>query len=174
MQVAFFEMGVGSHNGIFPIISLIIGVRYPAQAGEIPVTVCAAVVITPLYRLMTHSPDWHRSRRAMATGINVGAIASRVYPENLWGHEAFRVAIVTRMGHREDLLLQDIEEPSTANTREFLAIVWFSALVTAFLVLGIEFCILLITLVYAVVERGIESFLRQLINLLFQLRPLPL
>lgn len=143
----------------FSITYFIVGLGYPAQAGEIPVVVGILAAVVSLYRLAIDFRVWLRVRGADSTEPSIGEggpapaeAISEALPE---GDEMSTVAVITRMEHEEEPHTK--KDRRQQNLRELVAILWFFGVVAGALVLGFEIGIPLVTFIYAMVNKDIAS-----------------
>ena len=151
---------------VFSIVYVIVGLGYPAQAGEIPVVVGALAAVASLYRLVFDLPYWLKNRaqepeEGPAVGESDAVPAEPTLEPGTEGEELSTVAVMTRMEHDEEP--RSRKDRRQQNIRETIAILWFFGVAAGALVLGFEIGIPLVTFIYAMVNKDIPSVRKRLV-----------
>lgn len=150
---------------VFSIVYFIVGSSYPAQAGEIPVAVGILAAVVSIYRLTLDLRYWLVYRAEQHSSAPEGGTSDIVTatpgPDLVSDSEELAsVAVMTRMEHEEQP--QTKKDRKQQNIRESIALLWFFGVVAGALILGFEIGIPLVTFIYALVNRDIESIWRRL------------
>lgn len=148
---------------VFSITYVVVGMGYPAQAGEIPVFVGFLAAVASLYRLVIDFRVWLQVRHDDSmepTPGNVGPKqADEVMALEPEGDEASAVAVMTRMENEEEPRTR--KDRRQQNKRELIALLWFLGFVAGSLVVGFKIGIPVVTFIYAMVNKDIESLTKR-------------
>lgn len=150
---------------VFSIIYVIMGLGYPAQAGEIPVAIGALTLVVALYRLIIDLRVWLRLRQEEGPEehheeVSPAPIDGGALPKSEEGEEAAAVAVMTRREHDDEPLTR--KDRRQQNIREAIAIAWFIGTVVGALIFGFRIGIPLVTFIYAMVNKDIENIRKRL------------